>query len=92
MTFTSRVVKIGEGWDEPPLIQEEFSPYHIPRKDILEVGAEGSFDDFKQHFPDTYVDMVRDAEIAANAPTLPQSKTDQKSVFSSPRHKKTFYN
>lgn len=92
MSFTSQIVRIGEGWEDSSPVQEETASYAIHQKDVLGVGAEGSFDDFKQHFPDTYVDMVKEAETASEAPVLPTPKKKRKSVFSPRRHQKKFYN
>lgn len=62
MSFTSRVVPIGEGWEGPSVIDDESHiVYSIHNNAASSVGKEGSSDDAKKLFPDTYVDMAKNA-------------------------------
>ncbi|MCH9632391.1 MAG: hypothetical protein S4CHLAM6_07240 [Chlamydiae bacterium] len=63
MSFTSQVVRIGEGWEGTAKVEEDAALVYAIRDqyEATAPGAEGSSDDAKELFPDTYVDMARNA-------------------------------
>lgn len=60
MSFTSQIVPIGEGWDARSSVDlDPYAVYAAYMNDAPSLGAEGSSDDAKELFPDTFVDMAK---------------------------------
>ncbi len=85
MSFTSHIVRIGEGWEGPGKLEEDPSTvYTVHNIDAAAVGAEGSSDDSKSLFTDTYVDMAKEVSQEAEREEQPPKR-----FF---KRKKKFYN
>lgn len=91
MSFTSQVVRIGEGWEGPSKVEDDVAlVYAIREHEASAMGAEGSSDDSKELFPDTFVDMAKEATSE-----IEQEEENQKNGWFFKRRKKKkkkFYN
>lgn len=89
MSFTSQIVRIGEGWEGPGKTEEDpYAVYAVHRYEAAAVGAEGSSDDSKDLFPDTYVDMAKEASQEIEQ----EDEEPKSSWFFRRKKKKKFYN
>lgn len=85
MSFTSQIVRYGEGWDaEPGAKKSQDSVYSIYNDNSSAIGPEGSFDDDKELFPDTFVDMAKNA----NKEIEEVEEEEQKGLFFRRKKKK----
>ncbi len=90
MSFTSQVVRIGEGWEGASKVEEDTAlVYSIRDNESASIGAEGSHDDSKDLFPDTFVDMAKNATREIEA-----EEEEEKNgwFFNRKKKKKKFYN
>lgn len=72
MTFTSQIQPIGGERGTTPATRMDTDPLYVsPVGDLPagSIGREGSGDDPQELFPDTFVDMAQDAELAAKRPS-----------------------
>lgn len=80
MTFTTHIVPIGEGVSPTP--HTETDPMYVSATGDVpagSIGSEGSSDDSHEVFPDTFVDMAKEAE--ARIEKDPPRKKKKKSFF-----------
>ncbi len=89
MSFTSQVVPIGEGWDQKSKIEEDPAyVYQVNRGESEAIGPEGSNDDPKSLFKDTFVDMAKEATQEIED----KFEDDQDLDHFKKKNKKKFYN
>lgn len=78
MSFTSQIVRVGEGWDAKAEVNESRdSVYSVYNDGSSAIGPEGSFDDEKELFPDTFVDMAK----KANKEIEEEEEEEKRSLF-----------
>jgi hypothetical protein len=76
MSFTTRVLPIGEGITPTP--QTDIDAYYVTAVGDIppgSIGSEGSSDDPHNVFPDTFVDMANEAQERIDKDPPPKKKS-----------------